>query len=57
MEDLGKVNGNVVANRWMPLFCELHERPALIEQVREVVNEMKLSKARGLVGFPEECFK
>ena len=41
----------------MPVCGDLNERAISLEEVREVVNEMKFGKAPGLDGFPVECSK
>ena len=50
-------NINVVGSWPMPVFGDLNERAKSLEEVREVVNEMKFGKAPGLDGFPVECSK
>ena len=44
-------------NRRKPVMGDLNERAISLEEVGEVVNEMKFGKAPGLDGFPMECLK
>ena len=39
------------------MLGDLNERAISLEEVGEVVNEMKSGKAPGLYGFPVECLK
>ena len=39
------------------MLGDLNERAISLEEVGEVVNEIKSSKAPGLDGFPVECLK
>ena len=50
-----EANINVVGNWRMPVMGDLDERAITLEEVGEVVNEMKSGKAPGLDGFPVEC--
>ena len=55
--DVREANINVVGNWWMPVLGDLNERAISLEEVVEVVNEIKSGKAPGLDGFPVECLK
>ena len=55
--DFREANINVVGNWRMPMLGDLNERAISLEEVGEVVNEMKSGKAPGLDGFPVEMFK
>ena len=55
--DVREANINVVGNWWMPVLGDLNERAILLEEIWEVVNEIKYVYAPGLNGFPVECLK
>ena len=57
MWQVREANINVVGNWRMPVLGDLNERAISLEEVREVVNEMKSGKAPRLNGFPVECLK
>ena len=57
VENVTEANINVAGNWRMPVLEDLNERAISLEEVGEVVNEMKSGKVPGLDGFPVECLK
>ena len=52
MEDVREKNINVVGDCRMPVLIEFNKTGISMEEIKEVVNEMKSGKAPRLDGFP-----